>query len=178
MYFIIPAGQVRHWKFSVHRENDICISQNQYQTTDDSIMYRAVLMDWWSVAVVNKSRTFQNELFYNNCSSPWYENLYSTWMFTKVWYSYLSLMFHDYFNNIIMSLFWCHMQGSQEAWGKKKGIIRNVFCKIFYTNSYEYSLVTTHSFVFSLILAPFLSSNSHTCFLLGYGDAAAQCCEQ
>lgn len=33
----------------------------------------------------------------------------------------------------------------------------------------------THSLFFSLTLAPFLSSSSVTCFLLGWGDATAQC---
>lgn len=33
---------------------------------------------------------------------------------------YLSFMFHNYFDNIIMSFFWCHVQRSQEALKKKK----------------------------------------------------------
>lgn len=37
---------------------------------------------------------------------------------------------------------------------------------------------STHSLFFSLTLAPFLSSSSVTCFLLGWGDATAQCCKR
>lgn len=33
----------------------------------------------------------------------------------------------------------------------------------------------THSLFFSLMLAPFRSSSSVTCFLLGCGEATAQC---
>ncbi len=83
--------------------------------------------------------------------------------------TYLRLMFHQHLDDVIVGLLSGKMQRCEEAVWKieiQKSLLHMIQIHVL-NKSFEHRYWLTHSLFFSLTSAPFLSSNSQICFLLG-----------